>query len=84
MHPTPYRRISRRTGYDMYPPAFKLAATATHGLTAAFCLGVWVRVRVRVRVRARASPHPSASVRGVRVRARARARVIEPCPCLRG
>jgi len=30
-------------GYDMYPPAFKLVATAAHGLTAALCLGVWGR-----------------------------------------
>ena len=27
----------------MYPPAFKLVATAAHGLTAALCLGVWGR-----------------------------------------
>ena len=27
----------------MYPSAFKLAASAAHGLTAALCLGVWGR-----------------------------------------
>ena len=42
--PTPYSyTTSRLAGYDMYPPAFKLVATAAHGLTAALCLGVWGR-----------------------------------------
>ena len=31
------------TGFDMYPPLFKLAATAAHALTAVLCVGVWVR-----------------------------------------
>lgn len=29
--------------YDMYPPALKLFATASHTATALLCLGVWVR-----------------------------------------
>ena len=30
-------------GYDLYPTALKLLATAAHGLTAILCTGVWVR-----------------------------------------
>lgn len=30
-------------GYDMYPPALKLLATAAHALTALLCIGTWVR-----------------------------------------
>ena len=30
-------------GYDMYPTPLKIAATATHALTALLCTGAWVR-----------------------------------------